>query len=209
MIARRCEHLMRAALKEVEQLEKKFRGDSGLPVESNDGSELPPIVLPKFGEMQKQMRLRKMEMREKEKKVLEQKVDDLESQIMSIQNRLKALSRDPESQKENWRTSSNATASAATKDEAPAPFDEMTGALGPDGDVVAFPEYDGFQQPKEAKKTFALFCNKTRKEVKALLDPEERKDKEKINGILRERFLALSDKDKKKWRAWAAWDKKR
>jgi hypothetical protein len=133
----------------------------------------------------------------------------LEAQITEIQDRLKALGRDPEASKENRRTSSNATASSIQPTDEPVVFDESKAALGPDGEVVEFPEYDGSDPPKEPKKTFALFCNRMRKQVKASLDSEERKDKEKVNGILRDRFMGLSEEEKKTWRAWAAWDKKR
>jgi SWI/SNF-related matrix-associated actin-dependent regulator of chromatin subfamily A member 5 len=204
MIGRRCEHLMRAALKEVEQLEKKVREDEGLPVEVEDGSEPPPVVLPKFKDMQKRIRQQKTERREKEKIILEKKVEDLEAQITEILDRLKALSKDPEASKENRRTSNNAPNS-----EEPVVFDESKAALGPDGEVAEFPEYDGSDPPKEPKKTFALFCNKMRKQVKASLNLEERKEKEKVNGILRDRFMSLSEDEKRTWRAWAAWDKKR
>jgi len=51
------------------------------------------------------------------------------------------------------------------------------GATGPDGTVVAFPQYDGSDEPRECKKAFTLFCNGTRREVKAKLDPSHPKDK--------------------------------
>jgi hypothetical protein len=202
---------MRAALKEVEHLEKKVREDAGLPVEGEEGAELPPVVLPKFKEMQKRLRQEKIQKREKEKKILEEKVDDLEAQMKEIQHRLKVLSRDPEAVKENRRLSSNGASAAPTVAviEETVDFDEDKAALGPDGEVVEFPEYDGSEPPKEPKKTFALFCNRTRKEVKESLNPEARKDKEKVNGILRDRFMSLSEDEKKSWRAWASWDKKR
>ncbi|KAG7359848.1 SNF2-related protein [Nitzschia inconspicua] len=211
MIGRRCEHLMRAALKEVEQLEKKVREDSGLPVEAEEDKELPPVLLPKFKEMQKRLRQEKIEKREKEKKVLQAKVDDLEAQMQEIQDRLKALSKDPEASKENRRLQSN---TGATTPSVPVPedavdIDETKAALGPNGEVVEFPYYDGSEPPKEPKKTFAWFCNRTRKEVKASLNPEERKDKEKVNEVLRDRFMSLSEDEKKTWREWASWDKKR
>ena len=75
--------------------------------------------------------------------------------------------------------------------------------------VVDFPEYDGSEPPKEAKKAFALFCNGTRKEVKSALHPHERKDKEKVNEMLRKRFVALTDEERLVWRMWSTWDKKR
>jgi predicted metal-dependent phosphoesterase TrpH len=201
---------MRLALKEVEQLERKAREDAGLPVEAEEGTEMPPVVLPKFKEMQKHMRLERMEKRAKEKEVLEKKVDDLEAQIKEIQDRLKTLS-NPEAYKENRRMLNNPAPNVVPmEEEEPQPvFDESKAAIGPSGEVLDFPEYDGSEQPRENKKTFAWFCNKNRKEVKAALNPEEGKNKEKVNAILKQRFIALSDEEKGTWRAWAAWDKKR
>lgn len=51
------------------------------------------------------------------------------------------------------------------------------GAIGPDGEFVAFPEYDGSEPPKDKKKAFTHFCNGTRRQVKKSLDPAARKDK--------------------------------
>lgn len=51
------------------------------------------------------------------------------------------------------------------------------GAAGPGGEFVEFPEYDGEEEPHENKKAFTLFCKNTRREVKASLDPSERKKK--------------------------------
>ena len=72
---------MKAALKEVESLEKKVREDMGLPVEAEEGSSLPPVKLPKFKDMQRNIRAQKMAEREKEKKTLEDKVENLESKL--------------------------------------------------------------------------------------------------------------------------------
>lgn len=60
--------------------------------------------------------------------------------------------------------------------------DKAGGAPGPDGDVVAFPEYDASEPPRDHKKAFTLFCNATRREVKASLDPASRKDKVRSGG---------------------------
>ena len=51
------------------------------------------------------------------------------------------------------------------------------GAMGPDGEFVPFPEYDGNEPPKDCKKAFTHFCNGTRREVKKSLDPVARKNK--------------------------------
>ena len=87
--------------------------------------------------------------------------------------------------------------------------EDSNGAIGPDGTFVEFPEYDGSEQPKEPKKAFTHFCINTRKEVKQSLNPSERKDKEKVHGILKARWLEVSDEEKHTWRAWGVWDKKR
>lgn len=87
--------------------------------------------------------------------------------------------------------------------------DARAGATGPNDEFLAFPEYDGTEPPKEPKKAFTKFCVAKRKEVKASLDPADRKNKDKVNGILRDKWLASSDDDKQIWRKWAAWDKKR
>eukprot|EP00531_Pseudo-nitzschia_arenysensis_P000181 CAMPEP_0116124966 /NCGR_PEP_ID=MMETSP0329-20121206/5561_1 /TAXON_ID=697910 /ORGANISM="Pseudo-nitzschia arenysensis, Strain B593" /LENGTH=1458 /DNA_ID=CAMNT_0003618979 /DNA_START=160 /DNA_END=4536 /DNA_ORIENTATION=- len=218
VIGRRCETLMKAALKEVEFLEKKIREDRGLPIEAQEGNVLPPMKLPKFKDIQRNIRAKKLAEREREKKNLEDKVENLEHQIEEIQNRLKQLSRDPDNQKENFsgngdsilkEESSRAvpiSPPAAVEDE---DLDETKGALGPEGDFVEFPPYDGSEPPKEPRKAFAQFCQRTRKSVKNSLDPEERRNKEKVNGILRARFTALLDDERQIYRGWAAWDKLR
>ena len=60
--------------------------------------------------------------------------------------------------------------------------DKAGGAPGPNGDMVAFPEYDASEPPRDHKKAFTLFCNATRREVKASLDPASRKDKVRSSG---------------------------
>ena len=54
---------------------------------------------------------------------------------------------------------------------------ESKGAIGPDGEFVEFPPYDGSEPPRECKKAFTLFCTGTRKEVKKSLDSASRKDR--------------------------------
>lgn len=51
------------------------------------------------------------------------------------------------------------------------------GAIGPDGEFVPFPDYDGSEPPRDRKKAFTHFCNGTRREVKKSLDPAMRKNK--------------------------------
>ena len=110
--------------------------------------------------------------------------------------------------------------------------EEEGGAIGPDGEFVVFPEYDGSEPPKDRKKAFTHFCNGTRKEVKKSLDPAARKNKvrfvavlsafvcklyqltgdctqEKVNSILREKWYALTKEDKQTWKEWEQWDAKR
>ena len=51
------------------------------------------------------------------------------------------------------------------------------GAIGPDGEFVEFPKYDGSEEPTKAKKAFTMFCIGTRKQVKSSLSKAMRKDK--------------------------------
>jgi hypothetical protein len=51
------------------------------------------------------------------------------------------------------------------------------GAIGPDGNFVDFPPYDGSDPPRDCKKAFTLFCNGNRKDVKRSLPPAHRKDR--------------------------------
>ena len=74
VLGRRCESLMRASEKEVEQLERKAREEAGLPVDAAEGEELPPIQLPSFKEMQRMLRSRKQQEKEVKKQELEQKL---------------------------------------------------------------------------------------------------------------------------------------
>jgi hypothetical protein len=69
------------------------------------------------------------------------------------------------------------------------PVDESKGAIGPEGDFVEFPEYDGAEPPKEAKKAFTQFCINTRKEVKTSLDPEERRNKVSYKSLFRNKIV--------------------
>jgi len=219
VIGRRCEILMKAALKEVELLEKKVREDAGLPVEAGEGEILVPVKLPKFKDIQKEIRAKKIAEREKEKKNFEEKVEKLESQIERIQNRLKQLSKDPDRQMENFSRNGDSSAFHEPASELPAVqvakieddsnFDKTKGAFGPMGEFVEFPHYTGSEPPKEPRKAFAQFCQRNRKSIKNSLDPEERRNKEKVNGILREKFTALTDEERQVYRGWASWDKQR
>lgn len=220
LVARRCEHLMRAAEKEVDHLEKKAREEAGLPVEAEGGAELPPIELISYRDMQRKLRQKKKIETQKEQEQLEQKVEEIEVEMRKIQERLKELSKDvSEEQKENKtrngiisrkRNHEEDNKGAAEEEKvATVNVDESRGAMGPDGGFVEFPEYDGIEPLKEAKKAFTHFCVSNRKEVKASLDPADRKNKAMVNEILRDRWLSLPDEEKQTWRTWATWDKKR
>jgi len=83
------------------------------------------------------------------------------------------------------------------------------GAIGPEGDFVEFPEYNGEEEPHENKKAFTLFCKATRREVKNSLSPSSRKNKDRVNSMLRDRWYALTDDEKQVWKGWEVWDAKR
>jgi len=85
----------------------------------------------------------------------------------------------------------------------------INGAIGPGGDFVEFPEYDGREEPHENKKAFTLFCKATRREVKSSLSPLSRKDKDLVNSKLKDRWYALTDGEKHEWKEWEVWDAKR
>jgi len=183
---------MRHAEKEVEQLEKIAREEAGLPVEpENEGEPLPPIELPPFRVLQRQRRLAQKVKADKERKELEEKVAEIEAQIQAANDRLKALNEgstvvrvSPEheenSEKEDHR-SRDALGGEGGREISAMAMDR-DGALGPDGSFVEFPAYDGGEPPTEWKKPFTHYCNKTRKNVKARLSPEDRKNKVRRRG---------------------------
>ena len=203
VIGKRCEQLMRFAEKEVEHLEQKAREQAGLPVEpGKDGKPLPPIELPEISIMRDQIRASKKKDTEAERQKLEEKVSEVEVQMKEVQDRLKALNEsdyesvspmresserrlDIASEKEN--VSRNSVSSEKLVDEPNEIAADEThandrGAIGPEGDFVEFPEYDGSEMPKESRKAFTHYCLHTRKEVKASLDPSERKNKVIYHG---------------------------
>lgn len=83
------------------------------------------------------------------------------------------------------------------------------GAIGPDGDFVPFPSYDGKDEPRESKKAFTLFCTGNRKQVKNSLDDENRRDKEKVNHILKNMWFELPTEEQEIWKKWQKWDELR
>ena len=219
VLGRRCEHLMRVAGKEVEDLEKKAREAAGLPTVTEDGRELPLIDIPSYKELMRQERAMKKEKMETERVQLEQSVEELETKMKEIQDRLKELGRDLSVDPEEMLSVNGgspikkrprpAEVPQSNKEDSMEDTKNQRSAIGPDGQQHDFPPYAGSEPPQEPRKAFTHFCINTRKEVKKSLEPSERKDKEKINDILKERWLELSEEDKKPWRIWASWDKKR
>lgn len=203
ILGRRCEHLMRAAVKEVEDLEK--RASEAEQMEGEDD-----VALLSFKELKKRERERKANELSSEREKLEANVEELEKQISEMQNRLKELSKENHDQR-----SEKDEAEKVSPKKQPLPVEEAeqsdvaAGAPGPDGEIVAFPDYSGSEPPKEARKAFTHFCVNTRKEVKKGLPEGERKDKEKVNSILKARWLELGEDERVLWRSWASWDKKR
>jgi TolA-binding protein len=198
LLARRCEQLMRHAEKEVEQLERFVREEAGLKVESeSEGCVVPPIELPTFRVLQRRRRIAQRMKREKEQQELEEKVAELEAQIKAAQDRLKELNEGTSAfseqnviEKETRRSRSRA---ASSTDEMPAESktsenissietENVSGAVGPDGVFVEFPPYDGSEPPVEWKKPFTQYCIRSRKEVKASLQPAKRKNKVRHAG---------------------------
>lgn len=185
---------MKAAEKEVEQLEKKAREEAGLPTEpESEGRQLPPIQLPKFHVVQRQRRLALKAKIETEKSTLESKVAEIEAQIKAAQTRLRELN---EGSTVALVTSTPGDESPTTTkvDRAVSPVksaqveehgeDDDNGAVGPEGSYVEFPEYDGSEAPADWKKPFTHYCTRTRKDVKASLDPSERKDKVRLKILI-------------------------
>jgi len=195
LLGRRCEQLMRAAEKEVEALETKARENAGLlsqPVK--EGDELPPIQLPKYRVMEEQRRRDKRAQAEIERKQLAEKLEEIEIQMRQAQNRLKSLNESGSNGSNGTRAQINASEEVLAPEKENGLNVEVTpssehaeveavvseredGAPGFGGEFLEFPAYDGDEPPQEIKKPFTHFCVKTRKEVKASLDPSERKNK--------------------------------
>ncbi len=268
-IGKRCEQLMRAADKEVEQMEKHARQNLSNEdnIDKNEDS-LSPVVLPKFWEIKTMRRKQADDDFKKERLQLEEKVEEIESQMEDIQNRLKELNQYsieiggrsssqsnvfPEdllidlanlvaksgptgvvsianefcsshpgqvSKKLIYSTIEEIAKKEKREEEGDTKavwyllpeylsllsvntlrflrrqkqknlekknnkrrkseenvIENEEGAMGPDGEIVPYPEYDGTEEPRPCKKDFTLFCNGTRREVKASLDRADRKDK--------------------------------
>jgi exonuclease VII small subunit len=192
VLARRCEQLMKGAEKEVEHLERNARELAGLPTEpEKDGEKLPSIELPSFRVLQLQRRINASIQAEKAKKELEKQVADIESQIRMLQSKLKAINEG------NMNVVGGSEAVASTVNpvrkvrevmereeelkivdsEAMLSRTKQSGAIGPGGSFVEFPQYDGIEHPAEWRKPFSHFCNQKRKEVKLEMTSVDRKDK--------------------------------
>jgi hypothetical protein len=175
-----------------------------------------------FHTLQDQLRESRRLKAQEEKQQLEEKVNEIGDQIQKFQARLKALNSGaaalPEveenaqsSEKENVdrRKPPDDEEEPTVADAPPAEEHSEPGATGGDGTFVPFPEYSGEVAPLEWKKPFTHFCNRTRREVKASLGPEERKNKKKVNRILKESWLDMPEGEKEAFRLWTEWDKKR
>lgn len=314
VIGRRCEQLMKAAEKEIEIMTKKVKEDAGLIEDekkdvglndSKEGKLVPEVSLPRFKEVKQAKRRQAEEEIEIERKQLEGKVEDIESQMEEIQNRLAFLqkcSKDlvgtnrrqnqtdfpddmlpelanivaksghagvmaitnefvaeygqpvskkvicakiediankerrreegdlravwhvlPEymslltvdtirylrKQKESRLEKKRGGSRKRKKNNNDVDEDNVqneNGAIGPDGDFVKFPDYDGTEEPRECKKAFTLFCTATRKEVKKSLDPDSRRDRDKVNKLLKQKWFNMSEEDRDTWKKWQVWD---
>lgn len=191
---------MKAAEKEVEQLEREAREATGwVPGSEHEQDILPPIDLPPFRILQKQRFEAQRSKAEKERKALEEKVAEIAAQIRAAESRLKALNDDS---MPTMREVSTATESVASRSKAdPASVEkvsspepgvanldqsDITGAMGPGGEFIEFPVYDGSEPPNEWKKAFTQYCNSTKKDLKASLPPEDRKNKVRMSGCVLE-----------------------
>ena len=216
---------MRAAEKEIDIMEKAARDEA-----EKEGRALPEgeIKLPMFKDLQAKKRLDAEKKFIEERTALEDNLRNIDAQIEEIQRKL--LETDGVQKIDSFFKPNNSAKppkskakpehgnkTAKTKEEAGTKrkADEVGGqekeggAPGPGGEFVLFPEYDGEDEPNENKKAFTLFCKSTRREVRRTLGESERKNKDHVNGILKERWEALSDDEQYKWTEWEAWDEKR
>jgi hypothetical protein len=179
---------MKAAEKEVEQLEKKYREENGLPVEpEEEGQEGSFIDLPKFHDLQRLRCKKKRAEAERERRQLEDNVKEIEEQIRATQERLREFtgSFEPTAESAKERKIEAEERNLKQADIAPS----RDGAIGPGGDVIAFPPYDGSEPPNDWKKPFTQFCIRTRKDVKNSLQPGDRKNK--VSDVLVNSYSAL------------------
>lgn len=184
---------MRFSEKEVEFMEKQAVEEA-----AKEGRILPPgeIVLPSFKELQAKKRAEAEKKFLEERALLEKNMSDIDNQIFQIQKALRDIDgvqtidsffvKTDKSENKNCRDEfKKSSLEDASKKRKAGDLDDgregkSAGAVGPDGDFVEFPEYDGEEEPHESKRAFTLFCKRTRKEVKNSLSPSERKDKVRI-----------------------------
>lgn len=91
LIGKRCEQLMKAAEKEVEQLEQKVREDAGIVVEEGSTDPLPLVEIPKFKVLRARWRKQEQAEAEKQRIELESKVEEVEQRMREAQDRMKTL----------------------------------------------------------------------------------------------------------------------
>jgi hypothetical protein len=184
---------MKAAEKEVEQLERIVREATGFTFgPGHEGKGLPPIKLPQFRVLQRQRLEAQRSKGETERRELEEKVAEIEAQIRSAQDRLKALNEGSQGSIRVTSTSDDKIVSRGktdieSLDDKQSELDNKvdtknngqydSGAIGPGGEFMEFPPYSGNEPPHEWKKAFTQYCNSTKKDLKASLPPEERKNK--------------------------------
>jgi hypothetical protein len=164
---------------------------------------------------------------------LQEKVNDIQTQIDTLQARLKEVTNGAAARPAPARSSSAASSSTPrqtptkktfesskpspddnpkkkkTAEEGPKQSSKKPGATGGDGKFTEFPEYDGSEAPVDPKKAFTQFCLHTRRSVKNSLNPEDRRDKQKVHAILKDRWHELSEDEKDVYRKWAEWDRQR
>jgi len=222
-LGRRCEQLMRAAEKEIDMMEKAVREEA-----EKEGRTLPEgeIKLPMFKELQAKKRLDAEKKFLEERTALEDNLRNIDAQIEEIQRKLletdgvqkiDSFFKPNSSAKPKSKATSEHGKTAKMKQQAgkkrkageEGGQEKEGGAPGPGGEFVLFPQYDGEDEPNVNKKAFTLFCKSTRREVRRFLGESERKNKDHVNGILKERWEALSDDERYKWNEWEAWDEKR
>jgi hypothetical protein len=246
---------MRFAEKEVESMEKQAVEEA-----EKEGRTLPPgeIVLPNFKELQAKKRAEAEKKFLEERDLLERNMSDIDKQILQIQKALRDIdggqtidsffAKTDKAENNHRREESKKIRIEDVTKKRKTSFDNEregngNGAVGPEGNFVEFPEYDGREEPNESKKAFTLFCKRTRKEVKNSLSVSERKDKVcilasfvltlfpwqlvptllfhstdllfswcvqgHVNGILKDRWDALTEDEKQVWKEWEDWDAKR
>ena len=195
---------MRAAEKEVALLEKEVRENAGLRTEpAEEGAVLPPITIPPYNEMKKRRILFAKTKAEQGRRELAAKVADIAAQIKARQAELEAVTQGQayhgtsfSQSRKNGNTKNNISkaevATMAASREVSENEAESAGAVGPDGELVAFPLYDGSAEPVEWKRAFGQYCARKRKSVKATLSDEERRDKVSGTDLEAENYALLT-----------------